>query len=107
MLRFDRRDMLQSRWARSTAGMEGAGPTHWVPSTQAFLDLSLAGLGWAMNPECLARPHIAAGQLVELLPGTPIDVMLYWQVTRVGASILSHLTGAVKNEARKALIQMS
>lgn len=104
-LRFDRRDALQSRWALEAVGVALDAPTHWIPATQAFLDLSIAGLGWAMNPESLTRPHVAAGRLVELLPDTALDVALYWQVTRIGATLLSRLTETVRNTAREALVQ--
>lgn len=102
-LRFDRRDGLQARWARGALGAEPAGPVHWVPSTQGFLDGTLTGLGWAMNPVSLIEGHLAAGRLVELVPGTRLDVDLHWQRARLAAGPLDALTRAVTAAARGTL----
>lgn len=74
-----------------------------MPSTQGFLDASLAGLGWAMNPLPLAGPHLATGRLVELMPERRLDVPLHWQHARLGARLLDALTREVAAEARRSL----
>ncbi|MBH0239079.1 LysR family transcriptional regulator ArgP [Methylobrevis albus] len=102
-LRFDRRDRLQARWAADSFGLEPAGPIHWVPSTQAFLDLALAGLAWGMQPLVLAERHIAAGRLVDLAPGRRLDVDLYWTVARLPVASLRSLTAAVRAAAKRSL----
>ncbi|WP_210529588.1 LysR family transcriptional regulator ArgP [Rubellimicrobium arenae] len=104
VLRFDRMDALQVRWVRDRFGFALEAPTHWVPSTQGFLDASLAGLGWAMNPLALAGPHLAAGRLADLMPGCPLDVQLHWQHARLGARLLDALTREVVLEARQSLM---
>ena len=105
VLRFDRRDRLQARWMRATVGAELAAPMHQAPSTQAFVDLALAGLGWCMNPLPLVEDALAAGRLVELVPGQRLDVPLHWQHARVGARLLDALTRAVVDTARRRLVQ--
>lgn len=102
-LRFDRRDMLQARWARAVCGAEQLGPVHWVPSTHGFLDMTLAGLGWAMHPCVLAEAHLAAGRLVELSAPHRLDVPLHWTVTRLPTVALRGLTQAVRAAAGAAL----
>lgn len=94
-LRFDRRDQLQTRWAREAYQVELTAPVHWVPSTHGFLDLTLAGLAWAMQPLPLVEAHLEAGRLIELPPGLRLDVQLYWIVTRLHAEALRQLTHAV------------
>ena len=103
MLRFDRRDLFQARWAKEARGVELAAPVHWAPSTQGMLDLCLAGLGWAMTPLELARPHLDSGRLVELPPHHRVSMPLYWQRTRLGASLLDRLTQAVRATTTGAL----
>lgn len=103
MLRFDRQDGLQARWALEALGVRIAPPSHWVPATQGMLDMTLAGLGWAMTPLSLAEPHFAAGRLVELPPRQRIAVALYWQRSRLSARLLEHLTAAVRSVAAEAL----
>lgn len=105
MLRFDRRDDLQFRWAREAWGMTISPPTHWTPSTQGMLDMTLAGLGWSMAPLVLATPLIAEGRLVELAPQKRIGVTLYWQRTRLEAQLLDRLTHAVRGVAAEVLQQ--
>lgn len=103
MLRFDRRDQLQARWAMDAWGLKIAPPTHWTPSTPGMLDMTLAGLGWATTPVPLAAPLIAEGRLVELPPHRRIAVTLYWQRTRLTARLLDQLTQAVRVVGARAL----
>lgn len=103
MLRFDRRDELQARWVAETLGGSLSPPVHWTPTTQGMLDMTLAGLGWAMTPSILAEPHLAAGRLVELPPRRRLAVALYWQRTRLAARLLERLTIAVRATAAEAL----
>lgn len=102
-MRFDRRDMLQARWAHEAYGINLSAPTNWVPSTQGFLDLALAGLAWGLQPVKLAEEHIAAGRLIELAPYLRLDVNLYWTVARLRAASLRHLTTAVCTAGDQAL----
>lgn len=103
-LRFDRRDGLQARWAREAYGVEPGGPVHWVPSTNAFVDFTLEGLGWSMHPLQLVERQLESGQLVELAPGLRILVQLHWAVTRLHTGLLAHLSDAVRAVARERLV---
>jgi LysR family transcriptional regulator (chromosome initiation inhibitor) len=103
ILRFDRRDQLQARWASEAWGVRISPPTHWTPSTSGMLDMTLAGLGWATTPIPLATPYLTSGQLVELPPKRRIAVSLYWQRTRLSAQLLDRLTQAIRTTAAHAL----
>ncbi|SOC45924.1 LysR family transcriptional regulator (chromosome initiation inhibitor) [Rhizobium subbaraonis] len=102
-LLFNQKDRLQARWIRQIIGRELAGPVHWLPSTQSFVDASLAGMGWGMNPELLVGEHLKAGRLVELRTQTPLDIPLYWQMNRLAADRLADLTREVVQTARLLL----
>jgi LysR family transcriptional regulator, chromosome initiation inhibitor len=102
-LRFNRKDRLQAQWARRICRKEIDMPTHWLPSTHAFIDASVAGIGWGMNPMQLVREHLRSGALVELVPGRTLAVPLYWQHTRLQVAQLDRLTRAVVDSARNAL----
>jgi LysR family transcriptional regulator (chromosome initiation inhibitor) len=78
-------------------------PSHWIPSTHAFIDASVAGIGWGMNPRSLVESHLRDGSLVELVPGRLLSVPLYWQHTRLQMPMLARLTKAVINASRAAL----
>lgn len=104
-LRFERRDGLQARWANEALGVHLNAPMHWVPSSFGFLNCTLAGMAWGMQPVMLARSRIAEGLLVELVPDTPIAVKLYWTVTRLHATPLRVLSDAVRHAAVRCLAQ--
>jgi LysR family transcriptional regulator, chromosome initiation inhibitor len=103
ILRFNRKDGLQAQWIRRLYRRDIDVPVHWVPSTQAFVDAALAGIGWAMNPRSLVHEHLRAGRLVELMPGCELAVPLYWQVSRLAVPMLRLLTSAVVASAHAAL----
>lgn len=102
-LTFNAKDKLQAEWLAAFAGRRLGYRSHLLPSSQAFVDAALAGLGWGMNPEPLVRDHIAAGRLVALVPDRPLDVPLAWQVARMTAKSLLPLTKAVKAAAAEVL----
>ncbi len=104
VLVFNRKDALQERFTRRITRRALAPPTHWLPSSQAFVEASLAGLGWGMNPDALVRKDLDAGRLVELAPGKPVDVALYWQFWRLNVQALHRMTEAVQQAAARALV---
>lgn len=103
-LTFNQKDRLQSRWIRQTLGEDLTYPTHWLPSPQSFIEASLSGMGWGMNPTQFAREHLESGRLVELIPNTPLDVPLYWQMNRLAADRLAELTREVTTIASHRLL---
>lgn len=104
VLRFDARDALQDRWVIQAIGSKVEAPTHWVPSTRGFLDLTLAGLGWSLTPELLAGPLIASGHLVDLDRKVRVDVPLFWRHLRISGGVVAALTGAVREAAAAHLV---
>jgi LysR family transcriptional regulator, chromosome initiation inhibitor len=102
-LRFNRKDRLQAQWVRNICRREVDVPSHWLASTQAFTDASVAGIGWGMNPRAMVAPHLRDGSLVELVPGRLLSVPLYWQHTRLQMPMLARLTKAVITASRAAL----
>jgi LysR family transcriptional regulator, chromosome initiation inhibitor len=103
-LLFDGNDRLQETWARRLVRRDVPLPVHRIPSTQAFVDAALAGVGWGMNPLSLVRAHLEAGALVELAADTPVDVPLYWQAARLKVPVLERLTRSVLRAAAAALL---
>ncbi|KKC38048.1 LysR family transcriptional regulator [Devosia epidermidihirudinis] len=103
-LTFNQKDRLQSQWIRLAFGHDIAHPSHWLPSTHGFVDASLSGMGWGMNPSQLVREHLKSGRLVELVPGLTLDTPLFWQVNRLAADQLSTLTREVVAAARNSLL---
>lgn len=103
-LLFNTKDELQDRWVRRLCHRHVELPRHTLPSSQAFVTATLAGMGWGMLPLALAQPHLREGSLVELVPDTPLDVPLYWQQARAASHLLEGLTREVVAAARQALL---
>lgn len=103
-LTFSDKDRLQSDWLATHLGPGIAYPTHRLASSQGFVDAALAGLGWGMNPAPLVAGYLAAGRLVELIPGTPLDIALHWQFARRTAPALEPLTRALQTAAKRVLL---
>ncbi len=100
---FNQKDRLQSLWLRQVFGADIQPPQHWLPSSQAFVDASLAGLGWGMNPEILVKDHLRAGRLVALDARFPFEVPLFWQESRIVGPVMADVTRAVVRTAQAML----
>lgn len=104
---FNAKDRLQSDWARALTGRRLALPCHVIGSSRAFVAAALLGLGWGLNPEPLVRRALAEGRLVALAPEAPLDVPLYWQISRLTGAALKPLTQALRAAARQNLWPLS
>ena len=101
---FNRKDELQLRFARRVLRSRAVQlPTHSVPSPNAFVEASLLGLGWGMNPERLIDAHLKSRRLVELAADASVDVPLYWQQWRLASRTLDTLASALRAEAAVSL----
>lgn len=100
---YNEKDRLQDHWAQRITGQRLPLPAHRIPSTHGFVDAALAGLGWGLNPLALLHDHLASGRLIPLSPD-PVDIPLYWHVTRLGHAALAPVTKAIKAAARDQLI---
>ena len=57
----------------------------------------------AINGATWCSAYLADGRLVELAPGTVVEVALFWQVNRLAAGQLADLTRGVLGAARENL----
>lgn len=103
---FNRKDALQDTYLAQHFNLQGAlYPRHFVPAVDAF-ELALAlGLGWGMVPDMLLAARPAGLPLQEVLPGHPVDVVLYWQHWAREPLAAQRLTQAIKRAARERLLQ--
>ncbi|MBO9352933.1 ArgP/LysG family DNA-binding transcriptional regulator [Bordetella petrii] len=96
VLVFNRKDALQARFARKVMGnTPWQPPVWWLPSSRAFVQATLDGLGWTMNPLPLIRHELDSGRLVPLRARAAEDVPLYWQHWRVNSQAMEALTQSV------------
>ena len=105
MLVFNRKDALQARFVGRITRRKLTPPVHWLPEAHAFVMATRAGLGWGMTPDPMVQHDLEAGTLVELIPGKPVDVPLYWQSWRLNVQALHHMTEAVQRAAGLTLLR--
>lgn len=104
MMQFDTKDRLQHNWlGRHFPGAAPPERIHHIPSTRAFVDGALAGIGWGLNPEPLVRAHLKTGRLVPLLDGADHATPLYWQYADILSDALRPLSRAIRKVARRKL----
>jgi LysR family transcriptional regulator (chromosome initiation inhibitor) len=84
-------DTLQHRYM-ALLGASASFAHHLCPSSEGFIRMTEAGLGWGLIPRLQVDSQLASGALVEMLPGTVIDVPLYWHHWRNGGELLAALT---------------
>ncbi|WP_417267348.1 LysR family transcriptional regulator ArgP [Celeribacter baekdonensis] len=101
---YNEKDRLQDIWATRMTGQRLSLPAHRIPSTHGFVDAAVLGLGWGLNPAALLAPHLASGALQRLSP-EPVDIALFWHVSRLNAAVLTPVTQAIVAAAKSQLIQ--
>lgn len=101
-LQFNRKDRLQRQWLKRTFAQEVPHESHQIAAVDAFTLAAISGLGWGMIPEALIGPELQSGALSPL--GAPLDIPLYWQVSRIMATPLTPLTHTLKAQAAQVLI---
>ena len=99
-------DFLQHRYL-AALGVDGGFEHHLCPSSEGFIRLTEAGLGWGLIPEQQVREQLASVALVELLPDKPIDVPLYWHHWRNGGQLLEALTAHLTRSASRWLVPLA
>lgn len=104
---YTRKDTLQSSFLLTHLGLpEGAFPCHYVPGIEAHFAAVRHGIGYGMVPEWLLPP--AGGShppLVDLAPGHPTDVALYWHAWKLQSPRMERLSRQIVDAARASLRQ--
>lgn len=98
VVQFNAKDSLQNTVL--DAHQASTAPWHGVPSSEAFSQAVRAGLGWGMLPEHQIGAALDTGRLVRLPGAAHQDVVLHWQVWRLGSRHLERLTDAVVSAAK-------
>ncbi|SFU57394.1 LysR family transcriptional regulator ArgP [Halomonas korlensis] len=84
-------DQLQHRFL-AHCGYHGPFPYHLCPSSEGFVRLARAGLGYGMIPRMQAAAQLAGGELASIAPGQALEVPLYWHFWRHSGNLLAGLT---------------
>ncbi|CAH2812059.1 MAG: Transcriptional regulator ArgP, LysR family [Candidatus Burkholderia crenata] len=60
-------------------------------------------MAWGMCPTQMIGPALASGELVELVPGTHIDIDLYWQSWRLSIGWLDDFRAMLQQRTTEFL----
>ena len=100
---FNRKDELQQRFIRRITRSEIDPPRHWIPHVEGFVRACVNGMGWGVCPERMISRYLQDRTLVEMLPGRPLDMELYWQSWRLSIGWLDDFSAALRREASHLL----
>jgi len=98
---FNRKDGLQDLFLSQQFGLQAPQyPRHFVPAVDAFESALANGMGWGMVHELHLAARSGRLPLVEMLPGSTVDVPLYWHHWAREPASAQRLTQAVKLAAK-------
>lgn len=102
---FNRKDGLQDAFlAQHFNLVQPQYPRHFVPAVDAFECALEQGMGWGMVPDPYLVGRAGPRALHEILPGSAVDVALYWHHWAREPLSAQRLTQAVKQAAQKILL---
>lgn len=99
---FNHDDRLQHRFL-ADQGLTGPRRVHRCPTSEGFVRMAQAGLGFGMMPELQVTDALELGQLVDIRPGYHLDVPLYWHYWQTESAALAELRRAVTQHAGQVL----
>lgn len=104
LLVFNKKDELQTTVLKREFGqVPGNIPTHYVPSTEKFLEFILSGLAYGVVPDFQSLDHIRNGSLVDLFPGGHIRINLFWHCWNLKSRFLKAFSTVLLEQAKERL----
>lgn len=103
---YGRHDDMHEAFLRRHFGLDsGQFAHHVVPSSEGFVAVAEAGLGYGFIPEIQVGSQLETMQLVDIAPGSLEDVALYWHHWEVQSPVMAKLCAAILEGARSVLLQ--
>ena len=101
---YNRKDELHHKFFQQFFGeLPDAFPINYVPSSEKFLDFIAMGIGYGMLPLQQSAPLLGEGRLIDLAPGNPVAVKLYWHCWNLKSKLLESLTHHLINGVQAVL----
>jgi len=102
---FNRKDSLHDDFLKRQFGFAVERyPRHYLPSPMTLLDAVAAGVGYGLVPGLQASAAAERGELVDLAPGEPVLVDLYWHHWELEPPLSREITDLVVSHARNQLL---
>lgn len=103
---FNEKDQLHTQFIQHEFGLNLAQYPHFfIPSTHAFFDAIVMGLGYGWLPDYQTRDLLESGELLELSSEMRIEVPLYWHHWKEQSSALEILGECLKQHAQTTMNQ--
>jgi LysR family transcriptional regulator, chromosome initiation inhibitor len=96
---------LMQRFIGQHLAMNEPFPHHTLPAAAVLEDCIGAGLAYGLMPKRRAAAALAAGQLVDLLPGHTLDLPLSWFTWHLDTPFTKLLSEQIVGSARAYLVQ--
>lgn len=104
LVRFNEKDLLQHHFLTRYFDLDADQlAMHVMPSSNGFVEWVKLGMGWGMAPNNQVENELRLGELIELTPGSDIDVKLYWHLWGLDTALTLSLTETLKKAAKRAL----
>lgn len=101
---FNEKDHMHTEYIQQKFGLNPTQyPHHFIPSSSAFVDAVLMGLGYTWLPNYQLHPHLDNGKLVEISNELTIDLPLYWHHWKQQSEALTILTEHIKTYANTVM----
>ena len=101
---FNRKDMLQHAFFSDIMGVDIKNfPSHYVPSSEKFLDFILKGYGYGMVPHIQSNKFFKSEKLKKIYSES-LDVNLYWNCWDVKSELIDKFTKILCENAKRLLI---
>ncbi|WP_432454936.1 MULTISPECIES: LysR family transcriptional regulator ArgP [unclassified Agarivorans] len=103
---FDQHDDMHIQFLLEHFALHpGQYPCHTVRSSEAFIELALAGGAYSLNPRLQMEQHLAAGRLVNILPDFQLRVPLYWHHWQLAGKLMRQLSEQIRAYTQTCLPQ--
>lgn len=99
---YNRSDTVHARYLRQMGWADDV-PLSFFPSSEGFVRFIQAGHGYGMAPSMQVGDALRAGSLVELAPGSALEVALYWHQWNIQTPLTRALHDAIVRAARLSL----
>jgi LysR family transcriptional regulator (chromosome initiation inhibitor) len=98
---FNRKDKLHDNFLKMVFEKEILNlPSHFIPSSEMFLEFILKGYAYGIVPEHQAEKFFENGSLMQLTEIT-FDIPLYWNCWNIKSEIIDDFTKNILNVAKK------
>lgn len=74
-------------------------PVHYLPSSEQFVGIILSGHAYGMVPDLQGQDHLEKEDLLDLYPGSHLEVPLHWHRWNLGSSLLDEFSKAIVKNA--------